>query len=59
MDEYSQVGKLSMVLMVFADGTSPFSLWTGNIGEEPYGFISPTVWEENPDVDGLVILDLD
>ena len=55
MDGYSQVGKLSMVLMVFADGTSPFSLWTGNIGEEPYGFISPTVWEEDPDVDGLVI----
>ena len=53
-----QVGKLNIVLMV-GDGTNLFSLLTNNIGKEPYEVVSLSVWEENPEVDGVVILNRD
>ena len=37
----------------------PFSLWTSNMGEELYEVVSSSVWEENPEVDGPVMLDRD
>ena len=39
------------------DDISPFSLRTSDIGEEPYEVVSSSIWEENPEVDGPVILD--
>ena len=41
------------------DGISQFSLRTCNIREKPYEVVSSSVWEENPETDGLVILDRD